>query len=155
MPPIVGTKKFVHQRSAFLVEVPGIGTAVFQKCSELKMEVEVSSIREGGTLTPHKQPALVSYPDITLERGMSSDGGLYDWSQLVADAAQQSGLVEPEYKKTIDIVQIDRARKPRLRFRLYGAFPVGYVAGEWDNESSEFVIEKMTIAYDYFKRITV
>lgn len=153
--PILGTKKFIHQKSAFLVEVPGFGKAVFQKCSELSKETEVSSIREGGTLIPHKQPALMSFSDVTLERGMAADASMYEWSEAVGDAAQNAGLTEPEYKKTVDIVQIDRARKPRLKFRLYGTFPIKYVAGEWDNESSEFVIEKMTLAYDYFKRIAV
>lgn len=153
--PILGTKKTVHQKLSFLVEIPGLASAAFQKCSELSKEIEVSQIREGGTLIPHKQPGLITYSDVTLERGMSADKGLYDWAEQVGDAAQGAGLVEPEYKKTVDIVQIDRARKPRIRFRLYNAFPVKYVAGEWDNESSEFVIEKMTLAYDYFKRQAV
>lgn len=152
---ILGTKKIIHQKASFIVEIPGLGGAAFQKCSELAKDIEQSSIREGGVLIPHKQPALVSYSDVSLERGMSGDKALYDWVEAVADAAQNSGLTEPEYKRTIDIVQIDRARRPRLRFRLYNAFPVKYVAGEWDNESSEFVIEKITLAYDYFKRQVV
>ena len=152
---ILGTKKIIHQKASFIVEIPGLGGAAFQKCSELAKDIEQSSIREGGVLIPHKQPGLVTYSDVTLERGAFADQDMYAWAEQCGDAAQASGLTEPEYKRTIDIVQIDRARRPRLRFRLYNAFPVKYVAGEWDNESSEFVIEKITLAYDYFKRQVV
>lgn len=153
--PIQGTKPFKHQKYAFLVEIPGFKSAAFQKCSELSKEIEVGMIREGGSLIPHKQPGLITYADITLERGAYSDKDFYDWAEQCGDAAQSSGNVEPEYKRTIDIVQIDRARKPLVKYRLYGAFVQKYVPGDWDNESSEFTVEKLTLAYDYFKRITV
>lgn len=151
--PIKGTTAFKHQKLAFEVKIPGFKTVSFQKCSELSKEIEVGMIREGGSLIPHKQPGLVTYADITLERGAANDKDFYDWAELTGDAAQNAGAIEPEYKKTLDIVQIDRARKPLVKFRVYNAFVQKWVAGDWDNETSEFVIEKLTLAFDYFKRI--
>lgn len=153
--PIQGASKTFHNRQAFLVEIPGFASASFQKCSELKRETEVGMIREGGSLIPHKQPGLVTYSDVTLERGAFADQDMYAWAEQCGDAAQASGLVEPEYKRTVDIVQIDRARKPLVRYRLFGAFVKSHTAGDWDAETSEFVIEKLELTFDYYKRIPV
>lgn len=153
--PIQGTKPSKHNKYAFLVEIPGFASASFQKCSELKRETEIGMIREGGSLIPHKQPGLVTYSDITLERGAFADQDMYAWAEQCGDAAQGSGLVEPEYKRTIDIVQIDRARKPLVRYRLFGAFVKSHSPGDWDNETSEFVVEKLELTFDYYKRIAV
>jgi hypothetical protein len=34
---------------------------------------------------------------------------------------------------------------------LSRAWPTKFVAGEWDNESDENVIEQVTLAYDFFE----
>ena len=153
--PVKGTSPSKHQKFAFLVEIPGFNSASFQKCSELKRENEVAMIREGGSLIPHKQLGLVTYSDVTLERGAFADKDMYDWCEQCGDAAQSAGLTDAEYKRTIDIVQIGRDRKPLVRYRLYGAFVQAHSPGDWDAETSEFIVEKLTLAFDYYKRITV
>jgi hypothetical protein len=41
-------------------------------------------------------------------------------------------------------------RRPR---RLSRAWPTKFVAGEWDNESDEYVIESVTLTYDFFELV--
>ncbi|MFM2153008.1 MAG: hypothetical protein RL199_1443, partial [Pseudomonadota bacterium] len=36
---------------------------------------------------------------------------------------------------------------------LFRAWPVKFVAGAWDNESDENVIESLTLTFDYFELV--
>lgn len=42
---------------------------------------------------------------------------------------------------------------PLRRWSLSRAWPVKFVAGEWDNESDENVIESVTPTYDFFELV--
>jgi phage tail-like protein len=87
---------------------------------------------------------------VTLERGATTDRDLFDWLTQVADATANAGLVEPEFKRNLDILQQDRDGSTLRRWRLSGAWPVKLVAGEWDNNADENVIESVTLTYDFF-----
>ena len=54
------------------------------------------------------------------------------------------------YKRNLDIVQQDRDGLTLRRWSLSLSWPVKFVAGEWDNESDENVIESVTLTYDFF-----
>lgn len=151
---IIGTKRDFFDKFKFLVEIDGITYAGFSKCSELSMEVEKIEHREGGGLIPHKSPGNVSVPDITLERGATADLELYSWFEQVIDAAAGlggSGLVGSNYKRDFDIVQLNRDDTVRQRWNVTGAFPIKFVAGDWDSGASEKTMEKVTLAVDWFK----
>jgi phage tail sheath protein FI len=47
----------------------------------------------------------------------------------------------------------DRDGTTLRRWSLARAWPTKFVAGEWDNESDENVIEQVTLAYDFFELI--
>jgi phage tail-like protein len=114
------------------------------------MEVSKVEHREGGVLIPNKSPGLVSFTDVTLERGATSDRDMWDWMVEVANAAANSGLIDDEYKRNLDIVQLDRDGSELRRWRITNAWPMKLIAGEWDNEADENVIESVTLTYDYF-----
>ncbi len=61
-----------------------------------------------------------------------------------------SGLQDPNFKRNLDIVQLDRDGSEVRRYRLQGAWPNKFVAGEWDNEAEENVIEMLTLVFDFF-----
>jgi len=147
--PIIGTPRSFHKRFSFVVE-SDLANAGFQKCSELSVEVSNIEYYEGGSLVPHKSPGRLKFADITLERGATKDHDLFDWMQQVADAAANAGLVEPRFKRNVDLVQQDRDGSTLRRWSIAGAWPVKFVAGAWDNEADENVIESVTLTYDYF-----
>ena len=147
--PIIGTPRSFHKRFSFVVE-SDLANAGFQKCSELSVEVSNIEYYEGGSLIPHKSPGRLKFADITLERGATKDHDLFDWMQQVADAAANAGLVEPRFKRNVDLVQQDRDGSTLRRWSIAGAWPVKFVAGAWDNEADENVIESVTLTYDYF-----
>ena len=93
----------------------------------------------------------LTFADITLERGATQDRDLFDWFQDVAVASSGLGLTAGAYKRGVDIVQQDRDGSTLRRWSLSGAWPIKFVAGEWDNEADENVIESVTLAIDYFE----
>jgi len=147
--PIIGTPRSFHKRFSFIIEAE-LANAGFQKCSELSVEVANIEYHEGGSLIPNKSPGRLKFADVTLERGATKDHDLFDWMQQVADAAANAGLVEPKFKRNIDIVQQDRDGSTLRRWTIAGAWPVKFVAGAWDNEADENVIESVTLTFDYF-----
>jgi phage tail-like protein len=118
--------------------------------SELSVEAAKVEYYEGGALIPDKSPGRLTFADVTLERGATRDLELHLWFVQVARAAANAGLVAPLYKRSLDLVQLDRDGSTLRRWTLHNAWPVKYVAGEWDADSDEVVIESVTLTYDYF-----
>jgi phage tail-like protein len=155
--PTVGTPRELHGRFKFVVEIDGFEAAFFSKCSALVFEAAMIPYREGGSLIPHKIPGLVTFPPITLERGVSVNADFHAWALEVADASSGTplgtGQLTPAYKRTLSIIQRDRDNSVILRYDLFGVFPTKLEAGQWDNNANEVTIEMMTLEYDYFQRI--
>ncbi len=150
---IVGQPRSFHKKFKFLIEIDGVNHTGFNKCSELSVEIANVQYYEGGSLIPNKSPGRLTYPDITLERGATKDQDLFNWFQDVAITSSGLGLTDPNYKRNLTIVQQDRDGTTLRRWAISGAWPVKFVAGEWDNDSDENVIESVTLAYDFFEMV--
>jgi phage tail-like protein len=148
--PIMGNPRSFHKKFRFIADWDGVGSAGFQKCSELSAEVAKVEYFEGGSLIPNKSPGRVTFSDVTLERGATQDHDLFDWFTDVALVAAGTGLNDIDYKRNGDIVQQDRDGSTLRRWSITGAWPTKFVAGEWDNDSDEVVIESVTLTYDLF-----
>ena len=148
---VKGKPRSFHKRFKFIVSFDGVDHAGFQKCSELSVEVANIQYYEGGSLTPNKSPGRLTFSDVTLERGATQDQDLYDWFNDVAAVASGKGLNDYDYKRNGTIIQQDRDGSTLRKWAIYGAWPVKFVAGEWDNESDENVIESVTLSFDYFE----
>jgi len=149
--PVLGTPRSFHKKFKFIVEIDGLASAGFQKASELSVEIANVQYYEGGSLIPNKSPGRLTFADVTLERGATMDRDLFDWFTQVAEASANMGLKEPVFKRSLDIVQQDRDGSTLRRWSLTGAWPVKFVAGDWDNEADENVIESVTLTYDFFE----
>jgi phage tail-like protein len=148
---VIGTPRTFHKKFKYVVEIDGVTSAGFQRCSELSVEVANIEYHEGGALIPNKSPGCLKFADVTLERGATKNHDLFDWMEEVADAAANAGLVEPKFKRNLDIVQQDRDGSTLRRWSLSGAWPTKFVAGAWDNEADENVIESVTLTFDFFQ----
>jgi phage tail-like protein len=152
---LIGTPRIFHKKFKFLVECVGLsgiseGVAGFRTCSELSVEVAKVEYSEGGVLIPNKSPGRLTFTDVTLERGATQDRDLYIWMKDVANAAANSGMIENNFKRMLDIVQQERDNSELRRWRLHGCWPQKFSAGDWDNEADENVIESVTLTYDWF-----
>lgn len=148
---ILGQPRHYHSKFRFLIEIDQVGSAAFQSCSELKGEVAKTEYYEGGTMIPIKEPARMSFSDLTIERAATKDADLYNWFQLTANAALNGGLRSPQFKRTASIVQFDRDNRALRRWLLSGLWPMSFTAGAWDNNSDDFTIEQVVLCYDYFQ----
>ncbi len=151
--PLIGNPRSFHKRFKYVCEIDGVQSAAFQKCSELSLEVAKIEYHEGGSLIPNKSPGRLTFADITLERGATQDRDLFDWMQDVAIASSGLGLTEPYFKRNLDIVQQDRDGTTLRRWSIARAWPTKFVAGQWDNEADENVIESVTLCFDFFELV--
>ena len=147
---IQGTPRSFDKKFGFLVEIDGFVSAGFSKCSELKASVAEIKHFEGGTLIANKSAGRLDFADITLERGATRDLDMFLWFGNVANAPANIGLKEVAYKRHLDIIQIDRDGEPLKRWSVFNAWPKEFVAGEWDNNVDENVLQKMVLCYDYY-----
>ena len=150
---IIGNPRTFHKKFKFIVQIDDVLHAGFQKCSELSAEVANIQYFEGGSLIPNKSPGRLTFSDVTLDRGATQDRDLFDWFQDVAITSSGLGLGGVGYKRNLDIVQQERDGTTLRRWALTGAWPTKFVAGEWDNESDENVIESVTLTYDFFELV--
>lgn len=147
----------LHHKLRFTVEIDGFESASFARCSELSVEAAKIEYHEGGSVIPFKEAGLLTFADVTLERGTSSDKAFHDWMVDVWDVAagpgaDTAGLEGTLFKRDLTIRQIGRDSTTTHRsWNLYQAFPLKYVAGEWDNNANEVVIEQITLTYDRFE----
>lgn len=153
MPSVIGTNRSYHDKFKFILEISGFRYAGFSKCSELSAELATIEHHEGGVLIPNKSPGRLTYAPITLERGATDDLDMFGWFQECANAAAGVGgigLVDDQYKRNAEIIQLNRDDSVRRRWSIRRAWPKKFVAGDWDNGSDEKVIEQLVLEYDYF-----
>lgn len=151
---VKGTPRKFHKKFSFVVEIEGIASAAFTKCSALEAEIAKVEQWEGGSLIPDKSPGRVTVSDVTLERGVADgDSDLYNWWLEVVRMSANQGLVTPDYKRPVEIIQLDRDGSVIKRWALDQCWPTKMVVGEWDNDADENVIEMLTITLDTFDKI--
>lgn len=160
--PVIGSPRTFHSKFKFVVDIDNIASAGFQNCSELSAEIAKIEYYEGGSLIANKSPGRVSFSDITLERGATNDRDLYDWFKEVVDVAagndltgQGLGSAEPDFRRSVSIVQMARDGTRVRRWDVTNAWPTKFVAGEWDNNSDENNIESVTLTYDTFDLVQI
>ena len=81
--------------TAVSVPLPRLALASFQEVSGLSMEVEVLERNEGGENDyTHKLPGRVSYPNLTLKRGITQDNYFVTWFQESYEWIRKSGYLD-------------------------------------------------------------
>lgn len=141
-----------YKKYKFFIEIDGIARAAFARCSELAIEAANVAYREGGRLQPHNAPGLMTFPEITLERGACEDFDLYNWMKDTFDAGAGTGLTTPDIYRTFDIVQLTRDGEEVERYTVYDAYCRRYSPGDWDNDADEVRIESVVIQPDRWER---
>ena len=88
---VAGRPRDPYQQFRFTIDFDGIGSARYEKGSELVCEIGEAVYWEGGSLVPEKLPGRLTFPNITLTRGASNDFDLYDWARSTANASSGRG----------------------------------------------------------------
>lgn len=147
MTAIANVNRNYYKKFLFLVEIDGVVSARFQTCSEIVMETADIDHFEGGDLIPNKSPGRVTVANVTLTRGVTDDLDLWAWFQQTVAAA--SLLVDPDFKRNLDVVALERNGVERRRWTLVNAYPRRFLAFSGDNNTDENAIEEIELRYDF------
>lgn len=130
----------------FLVEIEGITSAGFQRVKGLQMEIKYESYREGG-VNEYEQKLFsqVSYPAVTLERGLARDD-LWQWA---LDASE--GRIQ---RKNIWIRLQNEAGEKAWAWQLDWALPVKWSCSDLDANASQIVMESLELAHHGLRKAT-
>lgn len=131
--------------------------AEFSECSGLEMSMEVKTIREGGNNGEQIHLAgPLSYGQLILKRGMTSNYDLWDWFESVQD--QRNLRVDGEIQMLSSLKLAKQQNPPGKKnkdvvFKLSGCLPMKIVAPGLNAKDGEIAIEEMQIAYERLHRV--
>lgn len=130
---------------SFRVEIDGITRAGFKDCSGLEASQEAGTYREGTDrgLTMRKIPGLISYSDITLSRGVTSDSELWSWRLNV-----MSGSMD---RRNMSIVLMNDKGEDAIRWNVRNAWPTKWTGPSLDATSDEVAIETLELTHEGFE----
>ena len=118
--------------------------ALFAECDGLEMTIEPKTVREGGNnLEQIHLVGPVSYGQLTLKRGMTSNLDLWKWFRAAAGGVPDGRGVTAQALVTMR----DGAGTPRLRFDLYGCLPVKIRGAALNAKDGTIALEEMQVAY--------
>lgn len=144
----------------FIVEIDGFARFGFTKVGGLKKNVGEVKIREGNERrTERKSPGLATYENIALSRGVYVNAGaggndIYDWVTQVDNVTARVPGSSATFRRTVEIVQVDKEGTPRKRWRVIEAWVSAYDAtGDFDAMSEQASMESMTLTHEGFQPI--
>jgi phage tail-like protein len=136
--------------SVFVLEVDGQQLGSFRKCSGIENESEIIEYKEvtkEGRMIIRKIPGAQKWADITLERRVDTDKGLWEWRKLVLDGdidgARRNGSIIAKNSKMEEVA----------RWNITNAWPAKWTGGDLDAGSNEVSTEKVTITHEGLERV--
>jgi phage tail-like protein len=141
----------VHPFTSFCFQVDidvqgvsdGICAAHFSDVDGLELSIEPKTIREGGRNTgPVHMAGGVSYGQLSLKRGMTTNFDLWKWFEAVA-APGKGGL-----RGTANITMLAGDGSQQAVFALTGCLPIKLKAPTLNAKDGLLAIEEMSIAYE-------
>lgn len=125
----------------FLVELDSVTVGSFKTMAGLSTKQEVIEYKLGGDKSVRRKPGRVSYSNITLERGFSTDSALWDWRKKIIDgeADRRSGSV----------VFLNSDGSEARRYNFFRAWPIGWDGPSTAAGGSDTAIEKLELAVEW------
>jgi phage tail-like protein len=136
----------------------------FAECDGLEMTMEPKTIREGGNNTQQIHLAgPVSYGNLTLKRGMTSNQDLWTWFNAAVGNPSGPVRLDPNNPDKIlrgelagaEIIMRDASGIGQVRYRLFDCLPIKLKAAPLNAKEGIIAMEEMQIAYSYFTIETV
>lgn len=141
----IGDRMDPFRAYSFLVEIDGITRAGFRECSGLDTSASPIEYREGDDApTMQKLPGLITYGNITLSRGMTSDDELWRWRTSVVEGKAQ--------RKNGSIILMDHAGSEVQRWNFREAWPTRWTGPSLNATSNEVAVEQLEIAHEGITR---
>lgn len=135
----------------FLFEVDGMEIGQFLEVSGLSVEVEVEPVTEGGeNHFVHKLPGRMSWPNITLKRGVIRSDNLFEW--LAASSGNgYAGNGSKLERRSAAITLLARDGTRLRAWNLADAFAVRWVGPTFSATTNDAATEELEIAHHGFE----
>lgn len=141
--PLVGFK--------FGLEISGKLTGYFTSVGGIGSESEVIEhkvVSEKGETIIQKLPGRMTWTEVTLKRGVTSNIDIWNWRKLVVD-----GKVD-DARTNCSIIAYDQTMKEIARWNFENAWPSKVVGPELDSSSTQYMIEDVTIVHEGMVRVS-
>jgi phage tail-like protein len=137
--------------ATFLFEVDGVEIGRFQEVSGLEVNVAVEDLEEGGENSfVHKLPGRMSWPNITLTRGITQNDTLLEW--LNKSSGEQFAAAGNKLSRSTAAITLLGPSAQRLRaWEFDGAFPVRWKGPQFAVDSSQWATEELEITHHGFR----
>jgi phage tail-like protein len=119
----------------------------FSECSGLEMSLEVQEYREGGRNgTVLKFPTRVTWTNLTLKRGMTTDTGLWDWHY---------GFVEGRGSRRDGIIVLQNDLHLPVQIWLFErGLPVKWTGPTMHASQNSVAIEALQISHEGLRQVS-
>ena len=115
--------------------------AEFSECTGLEMSMQTKTIKEGGNNGQQIHlSGPVTYGQLTLKRGMTTDFGLWNWFERVQE--------NRKLRLSGDIFMLSSDRKKDVQFKIKGCLPLKIKAPSLNGKDGQIAIEEMQVAYE-------
>jgi len=135
----------------FGLEISGKLTGYFTSVGGIGSESEVVEhkiVSEKGETIIQKLPGRLTWTEVTLKRGVTSNIDIWNWRKLVVD-----GKVE-DARTNCSIIAYDQTQKEIARWNFENAWPSKVVGPELDSSSTNYMIEDVTIVHEGMVRVS-
>lgn len=135
----------------FGLEISGKLTGYFTSVAGIGSESEVVEhkvVTDKGETIIQKIPGRLTWTEVTLKRGVTSNIDIWNWRKLVVD-----GKVE-EARTNCSIIAYDQTQKEIARWNFENAWPSKVVGPELDSSSTNYMIEDVTIVHEGMVRVS-
>ncbi len=137
--------------ATFLVEVDGVEIGRFMEISGLQVTVGVDDVEEGGENSyVHKLPGRMTWPNVTLKRGITQNDGLLTW--LNKSSGEQFAASGNKLARSTAAITLVGPSGKRLRaWEFDGAFPVKWTGPNFAVSSTDMAVEELEITHHGFR----
>lgn len=137
--------------ATFVFEVDGVEIGRFMEVGGLEVEVGVEEVHEGGENNyVHKLPGRMTWPNITLKRGITQNDTLLAW--LNKSSGEQFTANGNKLTRSTAAITLIGPKAERLRaWEFDGAFPVKWKGPEFAAGSTDMAVEELEITHHGFR----
>jgi phage tail-like protein len=124
----------------------------FAECDGIEMTIEPKTIREGGNNSrPLHFVGPVSYGQLVLKRGMTTDFGLWEWFEAV-QRTDGHGIRATGKIAIQSADNVPNKRTDRIVYSLTGCLPLKLKSPALNAKDGLIAVEEMQVAYETLTR---
>jgi phage tail-like protein len=136
----------------FGLEIEGKLSGFFTTVSGLGSESEVVehkiTIPDTQETIVQKIPGRLTWTDVTLKRGVTSNVDVWEWRQMVVE-----GKID-DARTNCSVVAYNQANEEIARWNLDNAWPSKVTGPEMDAGSTDYMVEEITIVHEGMSRVS-